>query len=556
MNYILQYYNKVNSGEIIACNKIKQVMNLLKDILDNQSKKDYPYYFNVEEATRPIEFIETFCKHSKGKWAGKPLKLELWQKCIIQAVYGILDKETNLRRFQEILIVVARKNGKTTFASGLALYEFLASGEGGAQVFCTANKLDQAKLLYDEAKNMIAQTTVLGKLVKRTRTTLETRDSTGIFNKFAPLAADSTTLDGLNPSMAVYDEIHAAKTDELYSVIKQGTSSRDEPLLFQISTNGFEREGLFDNQYTYAENVLNGVIVALKFLPFIYELDDEKEIENEEMWIKANPNLGVSKSYKYLREVIQDMKAKPSERTTVYTKDFNVPQKGREGWLSLNFLKIKDTYKIDDLKGNYAIGCADLSNTMDLTSAGLLIERKDKPNEFYFINHFFMPEDRLKQKMELDKVPYDVWVQQGWITLTEGNIVDLSYVSKWFQKMWKEYKLIPYWTGYDRWCSSYWIQEMNGLGFKNMIPVIQGPKTFNNAMDLCESLLESGKINYNNNPVLRWNLTNVIVKKDDGGNKGPDKKHSTGRIDGAVALLDALVVYQDKKKDYKNLQRI
>ena len=258
MNYIREYQDEINKGNIIVCNKVQQQLDILNEVLDKEKDKSYRWYFNEDEADRPIEFIETFCKHSKGKWAGKPLLLSLWQKAIIQAIYGILDKETNLRRFQEVLIVVARKNGKTTFASGLALYEFIASGEGGAQVFCAANKLDQAKLLYGEAKNMVNQSPLISKLVKRTRTTLQTKEATGMFNEFSPLSADSTTLDGLNPSMAIYDEIHAAKTDELYSVIQQGTSAREEPLLIQITTNGLVREGLFDNQYYYATDILNG----------------------------------------------------------------------------------------------------------------------------------------------------------------------------------------------------------------------------------------------------------------------------------------------------------
>lgn len=556
MNYILEYYNQIKDGKIIACRKIHQVMEMLKDILDKELDKDSKWYFNEDEANRPIEFIEMFCKHSKGKWAGKPVILELWQKAIIQATYGILDKKTNLRRFQEVLIVIARKNGKTTLAAALALYEFIASGEGGAQVFCTANKLDQAKLLYNEAKNMVNQSSVISKLVKRTRTTLETKEATQLYNTLSPLASDSNTLDGLNPSMAIQDEIHAAKTDELYSVIKQGMSARDEPLLFQITTNGFVREGLFDNQYNYACDVLNGIIQAEIFLPFIYEQDTKDEIEKEETWIKSNPNLGISKSYKYIRDMIISAKSKPSEWTTLYTKDFNLPQKTSEGWLSLDFLNFKETYEVKSLEGNYAIGGVDLSNTMDLTSACLIIESPDEKGKLKVISHFFMPQERLQDKVTLDKVPYDLWADKGWITLTKGNIVDLSDVTNWFKKMYEQYNIIPYWIGYDRWCSSYWVDDMKKQGFTKLQSVIQGPKTFSPAMDLTEALLEANQINYNSNPVLRWCLTNVIVKKDEGGNKGPDKKHSTGRIDGAVALLDAMVIYLNNKQEYQNLQGI
>ena len=554
MNYINEYYDKIKSGEIIVCNKINQVMEMLNDVLQSQHLAPYKYYFDEDTGSRPIEFIEMFCKHSKGKWAGTNVKLELWQKCIIQALYGILNKQTGLRRFKEFLIVIARKNGKTTLAAALSLYEFIASGEGGAQVFCTANKLDQAKLLYTEAKNMVAQSPLISRLVKRTRTTLQTKEATQMFNELAPLASDSDTLDGLNPSFTIQDEIHAAKTNELYSVIKQGMSAREEPLLGQITTNGFTREGLFDTQYEFATDVLNGTIQADDFLPFIYEQDSEDEIDDETKWIKSNPNLGVSKSYDYIRKAINDAKLKPSEMTTLYTKDFNLPTKSLEGWLRTNFLKFKQTYEIQELRGHYGIGGADLSNTLDLTAAGILVE-KSKDN-FYVVMHFFMPEEMVKEKTKLDKVPYDLWVKQGWITATKGNIVNLSDVTDWFKMIYNEYKIIPYWVGYDRWNSSYWIEDMEKNGFKKLVSVIQGPKTFSPAMDLTEALLESGKINYNNNPVLRWCLTNVIVRKDEGGNKGPDKKKSTGRIDGAVALLDSMVVYLNNKQSYRNLQKI
>lgn len=556
MNYIREYWNKIQSKEIIVCKKIYQQYEILINILDDKNSK---WYFNEEQAERPIEFIERFCKHSKGKWAGKPVILELWQKAIVQAIYGFLDRETNLRKHQEVLIVVARKNGKTTFVASLALYEFIASGEGGAQVFCAANKLDQAKLLYNEAKNMVNQSKLLSRLVKRTRTTLQTKENLEMFNEFSPLGGDSTTQDGLNPSLAVYDEIHGAKTDDLYSVIKQGMSAREEPLMIQITTNGFIREGLFDNQYYYASDILNGVNTssgADKFLAFVYEQDDISELDEEKMWIKSNPNLEVSKPYKYLRDAISDMRSKPSERVTVLTKDFNLPQKASNEWLKLDFLKYIATYTMEEVSNNYAIGGVDLSNTLDLTCATLLIENKKQKDTFYVIQQYFMAEDRLKEKTELDKVPYDTWVNSGWITLTPGNQVNYSYITAWFNKMLKEYKIIPYILGYDRWSAGYWVEDMRKNGFKKLESVIQGPRTFSPAMDSLEALIESGRINYNMNPVLRWCLTNVVVKKDEGGNKAPDKKRSVSRIDGAVALLDAVVVYLNNILDYRNLQRI
>lgn len=555
-----EYYKQITSGKIIACKKIIQQLEILHKIyIEGINNPKSKWYYDEEAGNDPIFFIEHFCRHSKGKWAGKLITLELWQKAFISALYGFIDRETGLRKYKEGLMVVARKNGKTTLAAGLGLYGFLGDGEGGPQVYCAANKLDQAKLLYNEARNMVNQSSVLTKMVKRTRTTLESRPDLNLFASFGPLASDSTTSDGLNPSLAIYDEIHAAKTDELYSVIKQGMSARNQPLIIQITTNGFVREGLFDNQYAFAENMLNETTsnsATDSLLAFIYEQDSKEEIENEDMWIKSNPNLGVSKTKQYLREQIDAAKSKPSEWTTVYTKDFNVPQNSKDGWLDLVFLKYHDTYTDEEIKNNYVIGGADLSEVLDLTCATILLEKKDNPGILYVKQQYFMPQEKLAEKNIQDKVPYHAWVEQGWITATPGNRVDNDYITEWFFNQYKQLGLIPYWIGYDRWAATDWIKSMNKRGFNRMESVIQGPKTFSPAMKLTKSMLESGKINYNNNPVLRWCLTNVVKKLDEGGNEGPDKKHSNGRIDGAVSLLDAMVIYNTNRLDYRKLQRI
>lgn len=557
MNYIEEYIRDIESGAINTCEKIKLQFSILKKQLEDSKLAVCVWGFDEDLGNHPIQFIETFCRHSKGEWMGKPVILELWQKAITQAIYGFYNKITGYRKYQEVLVVIARKNGKTTWAAGLALYGFLGEGEGGARVHCAANKLDQAKLLYSEAVNMLNQSPILKGLVKKTRTTLVTKEQFQLFAEFSPLAADSTTLDGLNPSTVIYDEIHAAKTNELYSVIKQGQSARRQPMNIQITTNGFVREGLFDEQYNFATDYLNGVYPNKEnFLAFIFEQDSKEEIDDEKTWIKSNPNLGVSKSVEYIRNALSDAKAKPEEMQTVLTKDFNIPENSKDGWLDLKFLKFRKTYNFEEMKSQYCIGGVDLSNVLDLTCATLVYIDKADKEELKVIQQYFMPEDKLLEKKVTDKVPYSVWVEQGWITLCKGNIVDYSYITKWFKKMYKEKGLIPYWIGYDRWSATYWITEMQKEGFRKLESVIQGPKTFDPAMKYAKSLFEADKVNYNNNPVLRWCLTNVTVKRDEGNNMAPDKKHSNGRIDGAVSLLDAIVVLLDNKQDYYNLQKI
>ena len=252
MNYIEQYWEKISDGTIKACRKLRRQMEKLIDLLEKCKNKDYMWKFNSSLGELPIIFIETFCRHSKGKHCGKPFLLELWEKAIIQATFGFVHRKSGYRKFNELLIVVARKNGKTTLAAALALYMFLGDGEGGAQVYCCATKKDQAKLLYKEAVNMINQNPELQRLVKKTRQTLETRESTKLFASFEPLATDSNTLDGLNVFLGVLDEIHAYKDRNIYDVIKQGTSARDQPLILMITTSGTVREGIYDEQYYLA----------------------------------------------------------------------------------------------------------------------------------------------------------------------------------------------------------------------------------------------------------------------------------------------------------------
>lgn len=558
MNYIEQYCKEIYEGNIKVSHKVERQMQKLVDLLEKCKNKNYIWKFNAQLGELPIIFIETFCRHSKGKHCGKPFVLELWEKAIIQATFGFVHRKSGYRKYNELLIIVARKNGKTTLAAALALYMFLADGEGGAQVYCCASKRDQAKLLFNEAVNMVNQNPALQKLVKKTREKLATKDTTKLFASFEPLASDSNTLDGLNVHLGILDEIHSYKDRNIYDVIKQGTSSREQPLIIMITTSGSVREGIYDEQYDYANKVLTDVITDEAFLAFVYEQDNIDEINIPELWQKSNPNLGITKNIDYITKQVEQGKAKKGYMPTVLTKDFNVPTASSESWLDLKYLKYQDTYNIEDLADNYCVGGVDLSHTTDLTCATIMLIKKDNPTIKYVIQKYWMPYDKFEEKKAIDKVPYDLWVNQGWIDLCEGNIVKFSDCTQWFVQMLKELKLYPTWIGYDSWSSGYWIQDMQKNGFTNkcLETVIQGPKSFHYPMDLLKTDLESGKINYNNNPVLRWCLSNVIIKKDAGGNQAPDKAKSKNRIDGAVSLLDAYVVLNNHYEDYCSYQNI
>lgn len=544
MNYIKEYLEQIDAGNIIAGEKVKKIY---RKLLKESDDKSLLFYFDENKANRPIEFIETFCKQAEGE-IGKPIKLELFQKAYIQALFGFVYRDTKLRRFNETLFLVGRKNGKTTLLSAIALYMMIADGEGSAECYSVATKKDQASKAFKSACAMRAQSPEIRALISKRRTDMYMPST---FSSFEPLSSDSDTLDGLNSHLVIIDELHAIKDRNLYEVMKQSTSSRRQPLVVMITTAGTVRECIFDDIYDYANNVLNGTIKNDSFLPVLYELDKTEEWKDIKCWQKANPGLGTIKQYKYLNEQVQRAKDDSSSKRGILCKDFNIRTTSEEKWLDFDTVNNEETYKLEELSGSYAIGGADLSSTTDLTCATLLVIKKQK---IYIIQHYFIPEDKLEEKEDDDKVPYKKWKERGLLTTCTGAKVDYSDVTKWFLKMHKEMDISALWVGYDPWGSTYWINEMKDEGFE-MEEVVQGAKTMSNPMKQLEADLKEKKVNYNNNPITKWCLLNTSIKIDDNDNIRPVKgKKSRQRIDGAVSLIDAYVVLYRKMQDYLAMQ--
>ena len=549
--YIEEYWQQIQSGKIVACKRtIQQYEKLISEL---QNPRD-PWVFDLDKANQPIEFIERFCKHSKGKWIGKPVKLELFQKAKIQAVYGFVHKDTGLRRCREVFTCVGRKNGKSTEKAATGNYMLVGDGEGGSEVYSVATKRDQARIVFSEAVNMISQSPALSKHVKKRKSDLYFPVT---FSKFEPLASDSNSLDGLNTHNCIMDELHAIKNRNLYDVMKQSMAAREQPLLDMITTAGFVRECIFDDIYDYACKVLDGVINDDRFLAFIYELDDRSEWTDFRMWEKANPGLGTIKSYEELAANVERAKHDPNFLPTVLTKDFNIRETTADKWLTFEQANNEETFDIEELRDCYGVGGVDLSATTDLTYAAIIV-MKPGSDKKYIIGQAFMPGDTIEQRSKEDKVPYDKWAQRGLITLCPGNKVDYRYVTEWFQQMKDEYGIIGYWTGYDSWNSPAWVEDMeNRLGYKNknnLLPVIMGAKTLSAPMKLLGADLSSKDIVYDNNPLMKWALTNVAIEVDKNENIRPIKgKHQRQRIDPAVALLIAYTVLQNNMEDYKGL---
>ena len=533
MNYVIEYFEKIKAGEYVVSNRVyKQYEKMVNDIYNSDK-----YIFDEERALRPIKFIETFCKHSKGEWAGKPVILELFQKAYISALFGFIDKETNLRRYKESMFYVARKNGKSTMLSGIAAYMMIADNEAGAEIYSCATKKDQAKLVFDETLNMINQSPYLSKHIKKRKSDLYFPLT---MSKFQPLGKNSDTLDGLNAHCVIIDELHGVKDRNLYEVMQQSQSARRQPLLIMITTAGTVRECIFDDIYEYSCNIVDGTFEDDTFLPIIYELDKKEEWLDERCWSKSNPSLGAIKKLDDLKRKVEKAKNSPKDLSGVLTKDFNIRNTLSNAWLNFDDINNTETFDIENFKNFYAIGGADLSITTDLTCATLLFI--DKETEKRYIHQmYWLPSENFNERVKIEKIPYDKWLERGLIRLCNGNSINYSDVTAWFIEMLNNYGITPLWIYYDNYSAKYWVEEMKSHGFK-MERCIQREKTLSLPMQQLGADLKAKKINYNNNPILKWCLTNTGVKEDRNGNIVPIKNQSAKqRIDGVASMLDAYV---------------
>lgn len=544
MNYVVDYYEKIASGEIVTSRRVKTVYErLVKEI--QEPAPDSPYYFDEQIGERPVLFIERFCRQSQGA-LGSELRLELFQKAFIQTLFGFLEKETGFRRFRETLFLCGRKNGKSTLLSGIALYMLIADGEGAAEIYSVATKKDQAKKVLTEAVNMIKQSPELRAVVKKRRNDVYFPATSSVFEA---LASDSNTLDGLNSHAVIIDELHAIRDRNLYEVMKQSTSSRRQPLVVMITTAGTVRECIFDDMYKYASDVADGIIQDDVFLPVLYELDAREEWTDPSAWFKANPGLGVIKQFKTLVQFVERAKNNPADLPGVLCKDFNIRENSAASWLSFEEINNTATFEMSEVENTYAIGGCDLSATTDLTCATLLI-RKPGTETIYVLQKYFLPETRVEylEEKNTNEAPYRLWADRGYLKICSGNRVNYSDVTAWFVEMRDKYRIDPYKIGYDRALAGYWLEEMKNENF-TLEQVAQGPFTWSQPMREMGAALAGHIVNYNNNPVLKWCLSNTAVKKSGLNNIAPDKITDKRRIDGAVSLLNAWVVYV---RDYEN----
>lgn len=549
MTHLEAYCTSVLDGKIPSCHRLKQTCEMLMEQLVCPGE----FHFDERIANRHVEFIERFCKTPTGK-IGTPLKLELFQKGRMQAIFGFVD-DNDRRQYNEVLIVEGRKNGKTTETAAIEIDLLMNDKEGAPQVYNLATKLDQAKLGFDAALKMRRQSPLLSKHLRKRMADIYNPMNMGFIKA---MASNTSSLDGLDVHGATIDELAAIKNRDLYDLIKQAMGARSQPLLFCITTNGFIRGGIFDAQYQYACDILDGKATNRRFLPFIYELDSIDEWDDPNCWEKANPGLGSIKSREYLAEMVQKAKDDLSFKPTVMVKDFNMPQTSESAWLRFEEL---DNETISDAKFDYCIGGFDAADTTDLNAAKAVCMRPGDPN-IYVRSMYWLPQsvidlqEKSGNRRERDNAPYELWIRQGYMRTCEGNRCDKRIFLEWFKELRDEHDLYVQWIGYDPWhIDDTLLREFQSEFGKNcMIPVRQGTITLSEPMKNLAADFKAHRIIYDNNPLDKWCLINTEIKTDVNGNIQPVKSlDARRRIDGTVALLCAYKVLQDKKDQFINL---
>lgn len=488
--------------------------------------------FFCEDSARRALHMFSFLKHSKGEWAGNPVELAPWQCWIIACVFGWKYEDTGLRRFRTIYEEIARKNGKTTKLAGIGCYGLTKDDEGGPEIYSAATKRDQAKILFDEACRMIKQSPPLRKRLK-----VENHKvlSPSNFGKFETLSADSTTADGLNPHYGLVDELHAHKTSEMWDVLKSAFGARSQPLLWAITTAGFNKNGICYEVRDYATKVLQGVQDDDSFFAIIYTIDEGDDWQDEQCWEKANPNLNISVSLDYLREQFRQAKVMPTAKVNFLTKHLNVWVTGSSLWCNVEaWLKCASGDR--DMSQAVEVYLAiDLSTVSDITSIGGIAIMPD--GRWKVFGRHYLPEETVHNTIRKAPVPYKRWADDGWLFLTPGNVIDYDFIEADINQMLLTLPVKE--IAFDRWNSSQLVNKLMEKGAP-MIAYGQGFASMNAPMKELERRYLIGDIEHQNDPVLNFAMSNVVATQDPAGNIKPDKSKCSEKIDPAVALIMAV----------------
>lgn len=567
-SFILQYYDDIKSGKCIVGEELMmQLDKLVLEVKDPLYQSIYKIKIDLTESEKRINFIEKECKHFEAPYAGRPFILELFQKAFIEAIFAIklYDEELGryVRKYQDILFLVGRKNGKTPLIGAICLAEWFC-GEIGKKILCASNDYEQADLMFQAINSMREESRTLEKVTRKNLRGIyfgnpKQKKKKGKFSyqnkgSIRKLSAKTGAKEGRNIGVGAVDEVFEMEDDSLIMPIRQALSTQDEPLYFELTTEGFTNDGYLDKRLIEARKVLYGEKENERWLIWIYTQDSEEEVwEDETTWSKSNPGLGKIKKWSFLRRMINEAKDSSSTKAFVLAKDFNIKQNNAQSWLSMKEIENELTFDIEDFRGKVMIGAADLSETTDLTNARVLFYNPTTKMKFVY-SKYFIPESKLNEvdKETLEK--FKSWIKDGYLFACSGNEVEQSDVVAWFVSIYKKYKIRLLYTGYDKWQAKAFKHEMEDWGYDTE-KINQG-FDLSNAMSLVEADLRSGLLNYNMNPMDKMCLSNVAAKWNSQGTKRAPVKVQ-GKvdywIDGAVTMLIAYETLDRYKKDYVDI---
>lgn len=534
-NWIFKYHEAIQKKEVIVGVWVRLCFEILTTGLLNGE-----WEFNEKKANKAIKFIENFCHHSEGR--SDLLHLELWQKAIVSAIFGIMDKTTGYRQFREVFIIVARKNGKTLFAAAIAAYMTYVDGEYGAKVYFLAPKLDQADLVYDAFYQIVQSDDELDSITKKRRSDIYIKAFNTSVKK---IAFNSKKSDGLNPQLVVNDEMEAWPGDQglkQYEVMTSALGARKQPLIISIATAGYVNDGIFDELFKRATAFLKDNSREKRLLPFIYMIDDIEKWDSIEELKKSNPNLGVSVSAEYYLEQIEIARNSISKKVEFMTKFCNIKQNSAVAWLDywdvMKCVHEEKPLSLEDFKGCYCVGGIDLSRTTDLTAASIVINR-DGINHIF--TRFYMPQKRYEVAINEDNTPYNIYRDRGFLFISGENQVDYKDVYNWFIELVKVYKIKPLKIGYDRYSANYLVEDLKTAGF-HTDDVYQGTN-LTPILHEFEGNLKDGLFDFGDNSMLAAHFLNVAVDINlNDSRMKPVKIEKRMRIDGAMSVFDALTM--------------
>jgi phage terminase large subunit-like protein len=551
-SFFLEYYNAYKDKKIIVGKELIITLENLKIDIDNKN-----YKFDTSEAHKRIRFIENECKHSISPYAGKPFKLELWEKALLEVIYSfyILIDNEYIRRFTRVLLLCGRKNGKSTFTAGLSLSEFYC-GNRGTNVLVASNTDDQTNILFNEINNMREESFQLEKTSRKNLNGIfmgnpKQKKKKGRFSyqnkaQVKKLTVRTGAKEGRNVDFTILDETHEFKNNILFMSLWQSMSTKNEPLLIEITTEGFTHEGHLDNVLLEARQNLKGEIINNRWLIWIYTQDNEAEIwQDKKSWYKSNPSLGICKKWNYLEELVEQAKGNASTRAFMLAKDFNLKQSSAIGWIQSNEIENLETFDLKEFENNYCIVGVDLAETTDLCAITLLF-RKNNSKKNYLHSHYWIPMAKLKNSG--DGVNYQDWAKKGFLTIVEENSVNVSIVADYIYNIYSEYSILPYKAGYDnKFSKDFLRQYINYFKADNIECVYQDYKTLNNPMRRLEADFKDKLVIYNNNPISFWCYCNTSIKMDNMGRIIPCKSGFGKRIDGtASAIICYSILYNYK----------